>query len=138
MDKDLATLLTLLLTTHQLEHCDHQIQVYYRVLLSHTNTHTHTHSHSHSHTLNIHIHPHPQPHPTIFKFSHLADAFIQSDLQCIHILHLRHTAHQEQLGVQCLAQGHFDRESNYIYINHGNMHLCMKVFTGFLYKMDSH
>ena len=48
---------------------------------------------------------------------HLADAFIQSDLhmcnlQCIHILHLRHTAHQEQLGVQCLAQGRFDRESN--------------------------
>ena len=52
-----------------------------------------------------------------FTFSHLADAFIQSDLhmcdlQCIHILHLRHTAHQEQLGVQCLAQGRFDRESN--------------------------
>ena len=52
-------------------------------------------------------------------FSHLADAFIQSDLhmcdlQCIHILHLHwwHTAHQEQLGVQCLAQGRFDRESN--------------------------
>ena len=48
---------------------------------------------------------------------HLVDAFIQSDLhmcdlQCIHILHLRHTAHQEQLGVQCLAQGRFDRESN--------------------------
>ena len=36
----------------------------------------------------------------------LADAFIQSDVQgCIHILHLHwgHTAHQEQLGVQCLA-----------------------------------
>src|SRR4029434_9731869 len=54
-----------------------------------------------------------------FTFSHLADAFIQSDLhmcdlQCIHILHLHrwHTAHQEQLGVQCLAQGCFDRESN--------------------------
>src|SRR4029434_1955786 len=48
-----------------------------------------------------------------FTFSHLADAFIQSDLQgCIHILHLWHTAHQEQLGVQCLAQGGFDRESN--------------------------
>ena len=48
-------------------------------------------------------------------FSHLADAFIQSDLQgCIHILNLHwwHTAHQEQLGVQCLAQGRFDRESN--------------------------
>ena len=32
-----------------------------------------------------------------FTFSHLADAFIQSDLQCIHILHLHwwHTAHQE-------------------------------------------
>src|SRR4029434_6849096 len=30
MDKDLATLITLLLTTHQLEHWDHQIQVYYR------------------------------------------------------------------------------------------------------------
>ena len=30
MDKDLATLLTLLLTAHQLEHCDHQMQVYYR------------------------------------------------------------------------------------------------------------
>ena len=45
-----------------------------------------------------------------FTFSHLADAFIQSNLhmwplQCIHILHLHwwHTAHQEQLGVQCLA-----------------------------------
>ena len=36
----------------------------------------------------------------------LADAFIQSDLQrCIHI------SHQEQLGVQCLAQGRFHRES---------------------------
>ena len=48
-------------------------------------------------------------------FSHLADAFIQiymCDLQCIHILHLWHTAHQEQLGVQCLAQGRFNRESN--------------------------
>ena len=45
---------------------------------------------------------------------HLADAFIQSDLQCIHILllHWWHTAHQEQLGVECLAQGRFDRESN--------------------------
>src|SRR4029434_4131912 len=27
-------------------------------------------------------------------------------------LHCWHTAHQEQLGVQCLAQGRFDRESN--------------------------
>ena len=47
--------------------------------------------------------------PSTFTFSHLADAFTQSDLhmcdlQCIHILHLHwwHTAHQEQLGVQCL------------------------------------
>src|SRR4029434_3460119 len=49
-----------------------------------------------------------------FTFSHLADAFIQSDLQCIHILYLHrwHTAHQEQLGVLCLTQGRFDRELN--------------------------
>src|SRR4029434_8131199 len=54
-----------------------------------------------------------------FTFSHLAD-FIQSDLhmcdlQCIHILHFTFyisTAHQEQLGVQCRAQGRFDSESN--------------------------
>ena len=49
--------------------------------------------------------------PYHLHFSHLAYAFIQSDLQCIH-LHWWHTAHQEQLGVQCLAQGRFDRESN--------------------------
>ena len=53
--------------------------------------------------------------PLVISFSHLADALIQSDLQgCIHIFYIYTdgTPHQEQLGVQCLAQGRFDRESN--------------------------
>src|SRR4029434_4988490 len=55
-----------------------------------------------------------------FTFSHLADAFIQSDLQgCIHIFTftlMAHTAHQEQLGVQCLAQRHFDNRTSNLLI----------------------
>src|SRR4029434_10578025 len=58
MDKDLATLLTLLLTTHQLEHCDHQIQVYYRVHLSLLHTHTLTHTHTHLFVLPFVPHTH--------------------------------------------------------------------------------
>ena len=59
--------------------------------------------------------PYILPFTFTFTFSHLADAFVQSDLQgCIHIFYIYTdgTPHQEQLGVQCLAQGRFDRESN--------------------------
>jgi len=38
-----------------------------------------------------------------FTFIHLADAFIQNDLQ---LLYVRGRMPLEQLGVKCLAQGH--------------------------------
>ena len=53
--------------------------------------------------------------PWLHLHLHFVDAFFQSDLQgCIYILHLHwwHTAHQEQLGVQCLAQRRFDSEES--------------------------
>ncbi len=49
--------------------------------LTHIRSHTHTHTHTHMHT-QTHLHTHT------FTFMHLADAFIQSDLQCIQAIHL--------------------------------------------------
>ena len=44
-------------------------------------------------------------------FSHLADAYPKRLTMYTHFTFTL-MAHQEQLGVQCLAQGRFDRESN--------------------------
>jgi len=43
---------------------------------------------------------------TKFTFTHLADAFIQSDLQLLK--YVRGRMPLEQLRVKCLAQGHID------------------------------
>ncbi len=62
---------------------------------THSQRQTHTHTHTHTHA-NTETHKHTQRD----TFMHLADAFVQSDLQCIQAIHFFFCEYMCSLGIE--------------------------------------